>query len=537
NQFHDIIPGSSIKEVYDDCREEYAEAERVASEAWEAAATALTAGGAATAMTTTAVGTALTGGAEGMPLTAGASADAVERQAYTVWNSAGWSRTEQVVLSGVEASAGVWEDSEGTALAAQHNSDSGDWHVLVPEVPGLGQRTIYFRPGEEAASSVAADIASTATDETVSRVMDESALPTSELTSATASGDPFRIGERELESPYYIVAWDAQGRLIRIYDKTAQREVLAPGEQGNVLQVFEDKPKSRHEAWDIDLFYQEKQRTVDELLEARVVACGPLYVAVSFVWTYMDSRIEQQMRLYADDRRIDFVTRADWQEKRQLLKVAFPVDIRATEATYDIQFGNVRRPTHWNTSWDYARFESVGHQWADLSERGYGVSLLNDCKYGYDIKDHTMRLTLIKSAIVPDPTADLGEHVFTYALLPHRGDWLEGGAVPSAFALNQSLSVSRGDASELPEALFTVTGDAHVMIDAIKKSEDGTAVVLRLHEYGGSRGEVRIVSDYGIRAWQACDLLERPEGERRAEAELRTPVKPYELLTFLIELA
>ncbi|MFS0724430.1 alpha-mannosidase [Paenibacillus sp. 1P07SE] len=474
NQFHDIIPGSSIKEVYDDCKEEYAVAERVAHEAWTEAAEALTTG-----------------------------ADAGEtRQAFTVWNSANWSRTEEAAILSLAEVAGSWEDERGRPLAAQYAEEYNCWSVLVPDVPGLGQRTIYFRAGND----------------------------------TPAADSPFRIGASEVESPFYIIAWDDAGRLSRIYDKEAGREVLAPGEQGNVLQVFEDKPKSRHEAWDIDLFYQEKLRTVDRLDKVRIAECGPLHLAVAFTWTYMDSKIEQRMILHAGHRRIDFETRADWQEKRQLLKAAFPVDIRATEATYDIQFGNVRRPTHWNTSWDYARFETVGHQWADLSERGYGVSLLNDCKYGYDIKDHTMRLTLIKSAIVPDPTADLGEHVFTYSLLPHRGDWLEGGTVASAFALNQPLSVSRGAAESLPAALFTIDGDAHVLVDAVKKSEDGTAVVLRLHEYGGSRGELRIASAHGIRSWQACDLLERPEGERGDGDEIRASIKPYELMTFRIEI-
>ncbi|CAM3987442.1 hypothetical protein L1N85_04840 [Paenibacillus alkaliterrae] len=150
----------------------------------------------------------------------------------------------------------------------------------------------------------------------------------------------------------------------------------------------------------------------------------------------MDSTIVQRLVVYANNRRIDFRTSVDWHEHRQLLKVAFPVHIRSVEATYDIQFGNVKRPTHWNTSWDYARFETVGHQWADLLERGYGVSLLNDCKYGYDIKDHIMRLTLIKSALIPDDRADQGQHEFTYALHPHGGDWYEGATVQAAWELN-----------------------------------------------------------------------------------------------------
>ena len=139
------------------------------------------------------------------------------------------------------------------------------------------------------------------------------------------------------------------------------------------------------------------------------------------------------MFLYADDRRIDFVTDADCHERHQLLKAAFPVDIRTTYGTFDVQYGNVRRSNNWNTSWDQAKFESVAHRFADLSEYGYGVSLLNDCKYGHDVKDNVLRITLIKTATYPDHSQDQGEHHFTYALLPHTGDFIAGSTtLPAA---------------------------------------------------------------------------------------------------------
>ena len=102
--------------------------------------------------------------------------------------------------------------------------------------------------------------------------------------------------------------------------------------------------------------------------------------------------------------------------------MAFPVSVRSTRATYEIQHGHIERPTVANTSWDEARFEVCGHRWADLSEPGYGVALLNDCKYGYDIRGHIMRLSLLRGPGFPDPEADQGEHRFAYALLPHAGD-------------------------------------------------------------------------------------------------------------------
>jgi alpha-mannosidase len=193
----------------------------------------------------------------------------------------------------------------------------------------------------------------------------------------------------------------------------------------------------------------------------------------------------------------------------------------------------VKRPTHWNTSWDYARFETVGHQWADLSERGYGVSLLNDCKYGYDIKDNVMRLTLIKSAMVPDPTADIGEHHFTYSLYPHAGDWYDGKTMQFSYSLNNPLTYASGTPDKTSFSLFSLSCE-HVMIDAVKVAEDQDAVILRIHEFAGISGPLEISSDARIVSWQECDLLERLEGEQQHDARINVQMKPYEIKTFMI---
>ncbi len=163
---------------------------------------------------------------------------------------------------------------------------------------------------------------------------------------------------------------------------------------------------------------------------------GPLRGTLVQKRRFLDSEIIQTIHIYEHIPRIDFVTEIDWQQHETLLKVAFPVNIHANEATYEIPYGNIQRPTHWNTLWDKGRFEVPAQKWADLSEGDYGVSLLNDCKYGYDIKDNVMRLTLIKSPIHPDPNADIGEHQFTYSLYPHAGDWRSGGTIQEAYRLN-----------------------------------------------------------------------------------------------------
>lgn len=474
NQFHDIIPGSSIREVYEDSRVEYAEAEALGQAVKQAALETL-------------AGPAPAIAADG-------------QRAYTVLNSASFPRQELVCVP-LPASGGgdpVFVDGSGRVLPVQR--EGMELMVLAGPVPAMGAVKLAQADG-------------TALQRELQR--------------------SFTYGEGRLETPFYLLEWNASGQLTRIYDREAEREVLASGAVGNQLQVFEDRPKSRHEAWDIDIFYTEKMTPVTHLETVELTACGPLYASIRFVYRYLDSRIEQTLVAYSHSRRLDFRTRVDWQESRQLLKVAFPVDIRATEATYDIQFGNVKRPTHWNTSWDWARFETVGHQWADLSERDYGVSLLNDCKYGYAIKDNIMQLTLIKSAMVPDETADRGEHVFTYALYPHMGDWYEGGTVQEAWSLNSPLVCAPG-ALQVPEGSLFRVDASHVFINAVKKAEDSGDIVVRLHEFAGKRGPMRLSSDWGVLSYQECDLLERPLGEAVEGPELLLSVKPYEIRTFLV---
>src|SRR5699024_2137190 len=288
------------------------------------------------------------------------------------------------------------------------------------------------------------------------------------------------------------------------------------------------------DAWDIDIYYQEKMEEISTLQSVEFIDMGQLQATVRFSWTYGDSTIEQDMVVYSSSRRIDFKTQINWQERQRLLKAAFPVDVRATEATYDIQFGNVKRPTHWNTSWDQARFETVGHQWADLSEGGYGVSLLNDSKYGYDIKDHVMRLSLLKSAIHPDPHADEGHHEFTYSLLPHEGNWQEGETVKEAWELNNPLSCSPGVA-EKKEISFLASSKGNIMIDAIKKAEYSDDIVIRVHVFVGKRSNVILTCDFTIDTWQESVLMDRLIDDQVNVGQIDFHIKSYEINIFLVK--
>ena len=208
------------------------------------------------------------------------------------------------------------------------------------------------------------------------------------------------------------------------------------------------------------------------------------------------------------------------------------MDIRSTYGTYDVQYGNVRRPNHWNTSWDLAKFETVAHRWADLSERNYGVSIINDCKYGHDIKDNVMRISLLRAGTHPDYLQDQGEHEFTYALLPHQGDFVAGNVVPEAFALNEPMEAVAGEANLTFDSFLSFDNE-QVELDAVKKSEDGKYLVVRFHEFAGSAQEVEVKPGFAYRSWAECDLRERPLTEF-AEGKISLKLHAYEIKTVLL---
>ncbi|HEX3981011.1 MAG TPA: glycoside hydrolase family 38 C-terminal domain-containing protein, partial [Acidimicrobiales bacterium] len=237
---------------------------------------------------------------------------------------------------------------------------------------------------------------------------------------------------------------------------------------------------------------------------------------------------------------VDFETEVQWHETNRLLKVAFPVDVRSLRASYEIQYGHVERPTHANTSWDAARFEVCAHRWADLSEPGYGVALLNDCKYGYDIANGVIRLSLLRSSTWPDPVADRGHHHFTYRLLPHRGDLREAGVVDAGYDLNVPLrtvtTTPHPGPSGTTGSLLTVDAP-HVVIDAVKRADDDPdALVLRLYEAWGRRGPVTVRAPWEIRRGTRTDLLEREIEEAAVDgSEVVFDISPFEIVTLKLE--
>jgi alpha-mannosidase len=242
------------------------------------------------------------------------------------------------------------------------------------------------------------------------------------------------------------------------------------------------------------------------------------------------------MVLDASSRLLRFECEIDWHEDHKLLKVAFPVAVHSPRATYEIQFGHVERSTHANTSWDQARFEVCGHRWADLGEAGYGVALLNDCKYGYDIRGSVMRLSLLRAPTHPDPTADRGAHRFTYALMPHQADFREGGVIAAAEDLNAPLRIVRRSAPAESRRSLIEVDTPQVVVETIKRAEDSDATVVRLYEAWGGRARARLRTTLPATRAFLCDLLERELDEvpvRDGVVELE--LAPFKIVTLKLD--
>ena len=317
-----------------------------------------------------------------------------------------------------------------------------------------------------------------------------------------------KVSENTIENKFFKLTFE-KGKITSIFDKRNNREIVKQGYYANELQVFEDFPKC-YDAWEITNYYKEKMWTVDELFAQEIISDGAR-VGIKQVWKYLDSTIEQNIWLYDDIDRIDFETAADWKQEHLLVKAAFPIDVNAHEATYDIQFGSLARPTHENTSWDAAKFEVCAHKWADISDNGYGVSLLNDCKYGYNAEGSTLKLTLLKCATYPNPKADKEVHNFTYSLYPHKGGVYAADTIKYAYELNQPMIAEKIEKhnGDMPDKFSLVGCDSDdVVIETVKKAEDSEDIVIRMYESKNMRTSANLTFGFDFKKAYICDMLE-----------------------------
>ena len=429
NQFHDILPGSSITQVYDDTATDYTHLQQLGGQLRDAALAAL-------------------GHDEPRPL-----------------NTTGFARAEVV------------EDPQG--------------ELVFVRVPAYG-----VGAGE-------------ATDDQVT---------------VAQTGGSVCLENGQLKA---VLAED--GTLSSLIEKASGRQVMAG--PGNQLLTYVDKPTS-WDAWDIDPWALETATQCPGATTCAVVTQVPLRAEVAFTHQVgVRSALKQVVRLDAGSGRLEFHTEVDWQEDDTMLKVAFPVQIRAMEATYEMQFGATTRPTHYSTMHDLARYEVPGHKWVDLSEHGFGVSLLSESKYGFHTFGNTMHITLLRSPGSPDPKADRGQHRFAYAVYPHRGSWQEGGVVAAGYSFNVPLLW----AGAPPASYFRVDDDG-LVLDTIKRAEDSDALVLRLYEAHGGRGTTRVRVGLPMTRAALCNTLEeKGEALQVVGDEIVVAYEPHQLISILVE--
>ena len=314
-----------------------------------------------------------------------------------------------------------------------------------------------------------------------------------------------KVSDHALENDVIRIEFNDSFHIVSVFDKEQQREALSENAEANVLEIFEDYPRE-YDAWEITSYYKQKKWIADDVAGVEYLDNG-----IRIKRKYQKSEIVQDILLKKGSKRVDFVTTVDWHEDHVLMKAAFPVDVRCDYATYDIQFGNLRRPTHSNTSWDAAKFEVCAHKWADLSESDYGVSILNDCKYGYSIKDNVMKITLLKAATNPNPEADKGINVFTYSLYPHKGGYIEGKTVKEGYLLNmpfEAAKISENNGTLSDCYSFAKSDKENVVVETIKKAEEDNSVIVRAYETYNMKADAEITVGFDIKEAYLCDLME-----------------------------
>ena len=493
NQFHDLAAGSGIGVIYKDAQRDYDVVRWATNEATSNALKKIS------AEVQTEVETA--GPSAGIPV--------------MVFNPLAWSRTDLATVDVQMPTASTTGlavlDPQGKPMPFQEiskDSSTHTYHLLVEtkDVPPFGYEVLQVVPGGD----------SPATD-----------LKTSGLT---------------LENSLLRVTVDpVTGCITSLYDKTAKFESIAAGGCGNQLQTFRDTPK-KYDAWNIDADFDQTVTTLDKADSVELIENGPVRATIRIARSWQNSKFAQEISLYTGLNRVDISNSIDWHETHVLLKAAFPLAASGPEATYEIPYGSIERPTTRNNSWEDAKFEVPALRWADLGDGAHGFSLINESKYGYDAKANVLRLSLLRSPVWPDPEADRGHHQFSYSLYPHSGDWKQALTMRRGYEFNYTLQAFQVESHEgsLPaQHSFVSVAEDNVILTALKKTEDGDALLLRFYEWAGKNTDVHIMLPEGASAASLTNLMEKPADASLSVTnhQITVPVHPYEIVSVRVEFA
>jgi alpha-mannosidase len=494
-QFHDILPGTSQADTYVTAEQEYARIFEIGETAQAGALSAL-------------VGPAADHADDVVQ-----AAEQEKGRSFVLFNSLAFARTEWVECDLQVRVDEIIVDGASSEQVVYSRLPNGRTLLYAERVPSVGYKRYLVLPGTPAPPA------------------------SSDAVSVREDGDSFTLENGELR----IVVSKQSGFLDKVWDKRFERSVLkASGKPGNALEIFEEL-YDFYDAWNIDEeTLAAGGRLIDQAESVELVSSSATIAVLRVKKTINRSCIVQDIVLKAYERKVDFRTEADWNETGRLLKAGFDLDIHADRATYDMSFGHIERPTHNNTSWDRAQWEVSAHHWVDLSERNYGAALLNEGKFGYDIKGGLMRITLLKAPKYPDTTCDIGHHSFSYSLYLHDGEWRAGHVDEEGWKYNAPLlyhPVAATAWTHAEESWLTI-GACGVFLSAAKPADDGSGdLIVRVYENHGARiRDVLQLNNTFIDSAAECDMLEhtlRPI--EHADSSIPFELTPFEIKTFRIK--
>ena len=469
NQFHDILPGSSIAQVYEDSKADY---ERVLE-----------------------AGCKMAGEAQGALV----SEINLSEDSIVVFNTTGFNRHDAVICDIPCDEAFALFKKDGKEVAYQRTFDGK--MVFVADVPSKGYASYTVRKS----------------------------LP-SVFDSVNAESD-------RASTPYFDIEFNSDFNIQKLVHKKSGRSVAPDGQTVGKVVAYQDRPHN-HEAWDIKCYFDEKSWELD-FKKAELIELGAVRAVYKVEREFRDSTFTEYYCVYNELERIDVDYEADWHEDHVVLKADYPVDVNTTKATFDIQFGNVERSTTTNTTWEFAQFEESMHKWVDLSDNSFGLSILNDCKYGCDVKNGRIRPTLFRCATRPNTIQDREFHSFTFSIYPHENSVHNSSVVKEAYNVNYPLyavPVKAQAGTKNSEYSLVECDKENVVIETVKIAEDSDAIIVRAYETWNSKTPAVLTFCDEILSATECNLMEEEdEAVEFAGNALTTTFKPFEIKTFKIK--
>ncbi len=472
HQFHDILPGSSINEVYDDSAEAYSKL--------------------------------LNEGKTRLKKTLEILADNISTDANSlvVFNTLGFTRDDIVITDMPENENFIIVDTDSNEMKWQKTYD-GKLCFLAKAVPSKGYKVYTIKDGAKADNSIV---------------------------NATSEG---------FETDYIKAKFDENYNITSFILKEADRDVVPAGGAINRIIAYDDRPHN-HEAWDIKAYYKENAWEINDVQSAEIIENGAVRAVYKVVRKFRDTLFNIYITVYADKDRVDVKYDFDWKETRVLIKIDNEVDVNAAKATFDIQFGNIERTAHNNTLWDFAQFEVMAHKWIDLSENGFGFSLINDSKYGHDVKDGHVRTSLIRASMAPCVDQDKGPQVVNTALYAHAGSVNQSNVVNEANSLNFPLHcVKTGAHDGKLDKIYSLASidKDNIVLETIKLAEDSDEIVIRAYETWNKRTKATYTINGDIKSAFVTNLMEENEEEIEvADNKFTLTFHPFEIKTIKIKL-